>query len=221
MRATMLVAIALLSNAACSWKGGNWFGLFPAPKFLDGTVVDNRYSPPDRSFTVAVPHPQGSYEYKYMEVREEQDARFTAVKFGPAAFDQGTYSAAVYPRPADMPVLNLAARSADEAPPWLHNLPGPEGAVAHLVLGEHVTLAGRPALFQLWEKPFGEDRMLFVAQYLVALDDNHAGLACGLLPTLPHDIGRVREHLRARTHPVFEPFAASLHLPPPEAAAGR
>lgn len=220
MRPTILAAFAFLSTAACfgPGTGGTWLGLFPAPKFLDGSVANDCYTPPDRSFTVALPHEVASSEYPWTTVQERQDEWATAVQFGPAAFDQGLYLAGVHRRPPGAPLVNPAQLPADGLPPWVGGLKGPEWAVAHLVRGEHVMLAGQPALFQLLEKPLGDGWMLFVADYLFAPDDDRIGEVRGVFPTMPHAVDAVREQLRSRTHEVFEPFAASLQLPAKQAA---
>ncbi len=96
MRKHLFVTIALASLllagfAGCSTTGGDIGGLFPAPKFLKGSIDNNIYTSKDKLFTIAVPHVQDSYEYKYMKVKEEYINHNDYVSFGPAAFDQSIY----------------------------------------------------------------------------------------------------------------------------------
>ncbi len=85
-----LLVLALLP--ACSTTGGTALGLFPMPKFLDGDIEDDVYTGGDGAFRVALPHPEDSYEFTYMQVKEESGANGEwYVSFGPAAFDQSIY----------------------------------------------------------------------------------------------------------------------------------
>src|SRR5487761_596756 len=98
--------------AGCSTTGGDIGGLFPAPKFLKGSIENNVYTSKDKLFSIAIPHKQGSYEYKYMQVKEEYHNGYDYVSFGPAAFDQSIYRVEVVPRapPGEArPSLNEAA----------------------------------------------------------------------------------------------------------------
>jgi hypothetical protein len=52
-------------------------GLFPAPKFLKGTIENDTYRSPDGLFQVGCPQPKDSYEYKYMAVKELTARRVT------------------------------------------------------------------------------------------------------------------------------------------------
>ena len=218
MRPTLLAIFAFLSTAGCSWSGGSWLGLFPAPKFLDGSVEGSRYTAPDHSFTVALPHPEGSGEWAYTVVREHQEAGITAAQFGPAAFDQGTYAAAVHHRPPDAPAAQLENWPEEETPPWVSELAERKKAAALFVHGERVTLADRPALFQLFQQAIDRDWTVFLVSYLFVIDDDRVGEIRGLFPTLSSDVDLAREKLRSRTYDVLEAFASSLQVPPPEGA---
>jgi hypothetical protein len=90
IRAIVLAGI-FTAMVSCSTSGGTIGGLVPAPKILKGTIKDNVYTGADNSFSVAVPHKQGSNEYLYMHVKEEKPEYGTYVSFGPAAFDQSIY----------------------------------------------------------------------------------------------------------------------------------
>ncbi|MHB8622745.1 MAG: hypothetical protein ACYC9J_09140 [Sulfuricaulis sp.] len=84
-----LLVIAVLAGRDTT--GGAIGNLIPAPKFLKGEIKDNIYIAQDKSFTVAVPYKAGSYEYKYMHVKEQYSEYGAYVSFGPAAFDQSIY----------------------------------------------------------------------------------------------------------------------------------
>ena len=87
--ASMAALLALVSG--CMSTGGTLGGLFPMPKVLKGSIVNNVYLAKDAAFRVASPQDAGSYEYKYMAVKETYDAGLAYVSFGPAAFDQSIY----------------------------------------------------------------------------------------------------------------------------------
>jgi hypothetical protein len=86
-----LAASLLVLFAGCSTTGGDILGLFPAPKILKGSIDNNVYTSKDKLFSIAIPHKQGSYEYKYMQVKEEYTPHNDYVSFGPAAFDQSIF----------------------------------------------------------------------------------------------------------------------------------
>lgn len=87
----VLFVAAVFTLAGCSTTGGTIGGLFPAPKFLKGEIKNNIYTAQDKSFSVSVPHKDGSYEYTYMQVKEQYSEYGAYVSFGPAAFDQSVY----------------------------------------------------------------------------------------------------------------------------------
>lgn len=87
----VLFVVAAFVLVGCSTTGGTIGGLFPAPKFLKGEIKNNTYTAQDKSFSVAVPHKDGSYEYTYMQVKEQYSEHGAYVSFGPAAFDQSIY----------------------------------------------------------------------------------------------------------------------------------
>ncbi len=86
-----LLVIVMLVSVGCSTTGGTIGGLFPAPKFLKGDIKNNTYTAQDKSFSVAVPHKDTSYEYKYMHVKEQYSEFEAYVSFGPAALDTSIY----------------------------------------------------------------------------------------------------------------------------------
>ena len=87
----VLFALAAVLLVGCETTGGTLGGLLPAPKFLKGEITKDVYVAQDRSFSVRVPHKEGSYEYKYMQVKEQYRDLGAYVSFGPAAFDQSIY----------------------------------------------------------------------------------------------------------------------------------
>jgi hypothetical protein len=90
-----------LTLAGCSTTGGTVGGLFPAPKFLKGTIENDTYRSPDGLFQVGCPQPKDSYEYKYMAVKELYGAKGDYVSFGPAAYDISIYRVNVTGRTDD------------------------------------------------------------------------------------------------------------------------
>lgn len=107
----ILLSMAIASLTGCSTTGGDIGGLVPAPKFLKGSIDNGVYTAQDKRFTVAVPHAQGSYEYSYMQVKEQYGQNEAYVSFGPAAFDQSIYRVDLVTAPVgqSMPNLNTVA----------------------------------------------------------------------------------------------------------------
>lgn len=67
-----LMLLLILGLTACSTTGGVLpFTGLPLPKILRGKIENNIYIAADRGFSVAVPHAQDSYEYRYMSIKEE------------------------------------------------------------------------------------------------------------------------------------------------------
>ena len=94
--ALFVFATALLIGCETTSTGGTIGGLFPAPKFLKGELESDIYTAQDKSFSVRIPHRIGSYEYKYMQVKEQYSDHGTYVSFGPSAFDQRIYRIQIY-----------------------------------------------------------------------------------------------------------------------------
>lgn len=143
-----LAALLLVGFAGCSTTGGDIGGLFPAPKFLKGSIDNNIYTSKDNNFTIAVPHAQGSYEYKYMQVKEEYHNTYDYVSFGPAAFDQSIYRVEVVPRapPGEArPSLDeVASKFLTQVEQMMQNAYGAEPAV---IQNNKTQINGRNALY--------------------------------------------------------------------------
>ncbi|HEV7164167.1 MAG TPA: hypothetical protein VGO35_02110 [Gammaproteobacteria bacterium] len=97
--------------AGCAHTGGDVGGLIPAPKFLKGAIENNVYTAQDKRFTVSVPHAQGSYEYSYMQVKEQYGQVEDYISFGPAAVNQSIYRIDFVTAPAgrSLPDLDTVA----------------------------------------------------------------------------------------------------------------
>lgn len=96
-RAILALLVAGVPPEALA-SGGTLFGLFPKLKRLQGKVKDNTYYAPNGVLQVRLPFATDSYEYKYMEVREQFTKQTGVVSFGPAAFDRGLYRVEVIER---------------------------------------------------------------------------------------------------------------------------
>ena len=83
--------VVMLILGGCDTTGGIIGGLIPAPKFLKGEINNDVYTGADKSFSVAVPQKADSYEFKYMQVKEQRFEDSSYVSFGPAAFDESVY----------------------------------------------------------------------------------------------------------------------------------
>jgi len=59
--------------------------------FLNGEIKNNTYIAKNNMFTIMIPQENGSYEFKYMKVKEQYEQSHAYVSFGPAAFDQSIY----------------------------------------------------------------------------------------------------------------------------------
>ena len=91
IRKLLAVIFSLTLIVSCSTTGGTIGGLFPAPKFTKGTIVNDRYTSKDGDFFVAIPHKDGTYEYTYMQIKEQYSELGAYISFGPAALDQSIY----------------------------------------------------------------------------------------------------------------------------------
>jgi hypothetical protein len=91
----VLMAVMLV---ACSTTGGTIGNLIPAPKLLKGEIRNNVYYAPNGVLSVAVPFAKGTYEYTYLQIKEEFNATTELVVFGPAAYDRGIYRVQVVER---------------------------------------------------------------------------------------------------------------------------
>lgn len=105
-----ITAIALISG--CATTGGTIGGLFPAPKILKGNIGNNIYTAKNKMFTISIPHQERTYEYNYMQLKEQYKNNEAYVSFGPAAFNHSIYRINVIVHPESgkntMP-LNTAA----------------------------------------------------------------------------------------------------------------
>lgn len=88
LHATLLTGLALFSGLSWSQTGGDIAGLVPAPKFLKGAIQDNYYLFPNNDFRIAIPHKEGTEEFRYMQIKEQVSELSTYVSFGPAALDR-------------------------------------------------------------------------------------------------------------------------------------
>lgn len=86
-----LFLAALFMLVGCSTTGGTLGNLYPTSKSLKGKINNNIYTAQDRSFSVKIPHKEGSYEFTYMQVKEQYVENGIYVSFGPFAFDQSIY----------------------------------------------------------------------------------------------------------------------------------
>lgn len=88
----LVFLICLFWLTACSSStGGTIGGLFPAPKFTEGEIKNNHYVSLDGDFSIGLPHQESSYEYRYMEMKEQYGEESEYVSFGPAAMDGSIY----------------------------------------------------------------------------------------------------------------------------------
>lgn len=86
-----LFLAAVLAFVGCSTMGGALGGLSPTSKSLQGKISNDIYTAQDKSFSVALPQKEGSYEFAYMQVKEQYSEDGAYVSFGPFAFDQSIY----------------------------------------------------------------------------------------------------------------------------------
>lgn len=104
----LFLSLLIGALAGCSSSGGDIGGLFPAPKFLKGSIDDNNiYTAQDKRFTVSVPHAQGTDDYRYMHVKEEYGPDEDYVSFGPGAVNQSIYRINFMAAPAGKPLPDL------------------------------------------------------------------------------------------------------------------
>lgn len=87
----VVVLVTLFAMVGCSTTGGTIGGLLAAPNSLKGKINNNTYTAQGKTFSVAVPQKEGSYEFTYMQVKEQYSEDGVYVSFGPFAFDQSIY----------------------------------------------------------------------------------------------------------------------------------
>lgn len=67
------------------------------PHAIEGHIKNNIYNAKNNLFSIAIPHKEGSYEFAYMQIKEEFHGDQGAyVSFGPAAFNQSIYRIGLY-----------------------------------------------------------------------------------------------------------------------------
>ncbi|WP_298772360.1 hypothetical protein [uncultured Shewanella sp.] len=91
LRLVILLSMFVFISACSSTTGGDIAGLFPAPKFTDGDIRQDRYFSPNGDFSIALPHKEETYEYRYMQMKEQFSKESDYVSFGPAAMDRSIY----------------------------------------------------------------------------------------------------------------------------------
>jgi hypothetical protein len=83
---------------SCSTTGGPIGNLIPAPKILKGEIKNDVYYAPNGVLSVAVPFAKGTYEYTYLQIKEQFNPTSGLIVFGPAAYDLGIYRVEVFVR---------------------------------------------------------------------------------------------------------------------------
>lgn len=91
LRAVCLAFTVAAAAVGCSSTGGTIGGVIPAPKFTKGTLSEGRYTATDKTFSVAVPFPQGTPGYTTMEIVEKSDAGGSLVAFSSSAHPGEVY----------------------------------------------------------------------------------------------------------------------------------
>jgi hypothetical protein len=93
MQILIKISIIIMSVVifGCSSTGGTIGGLFPAPKFLDGKIQNDIYISKNNDFTISIPHKDGTYEFTYLQIKEQYNELGAYISFGPAAMDQSIY----------------------------------------------------------------------------------------------------------------------------------
>ncbi len=87
----ILIIIVSIFIVGCSSTGGIIGGLFPAPKFLAGKIENDVYFSKTKDFAVSIPHKEGTYEFTYLQIKEQYNDLGAYISFGPAAMDQSIY----------------------------------------------------------------------------------------------------------------------------------
>jgi len=90
LRKVVLILISIFV-VGCSTTGGTIGGLFPAPKLLDGKIEKDIYFSKDNEFKIAIPHKEGTYEFTYLQIKEQYSNLGAYISFGPAAIDPSIY----------------------------------------------------------------------------------------------------------------------------------
>ncbi len=146
------VAAAVLTAAmlvACSTTGGTIGNLIPAPKLLKGDIKNNVYHAPNGVLSVAVPFAKGTYEYTYLQIKEEFNATTELIVFGPAAYDQGIYRVQVIERRDGLDTLDAFKADAPDIMRGAREMVQTDGHAPLEELGkDEDPVNGHPALHQ-------------------------------------------------------------------------
>lgn len=99
-----------------------------------------------------VPHKQGSYEYRYMQVKEESDGTGAYVSFGPAAMDVGIYRVAIYKRVSKSgKVLDLDGFAPQAVEGYKKQFEADGGSIQELS-NDQTLMAGHMARHKVWQQ---------------------------------------------------------------------
>ncbi|HEX6902543.1 MAG TPA: hypothetical protein VF789_22675 [Thermoanaerobaculia bacterium] len=148
------------TDAQSQWTtGGITKSGSPAPKELKGRITRDVYTPRDKSFRVALPHPKDSYEFSYTRivegVTEREGVMTTYVTFGPAAFDRCVYHAvAIIPtgEKAQPQSMLLDERAVSQFEGMTGFLQKEHGVAYRQILKKSLTVNGREAVYAVYER---------------------------------------------------------------------
>ncbi len=103
-----LAFATLFFALSCQTTGGSFFGFFPMPKFLSGSIESGIYRPADDSFQVWAPYSdaqdvRGKEIWRYGKVTESRSDGTTYVGFHPSDFEGARFHASCYDLEPDAP----------------------------------------------------------------------------------------------------------------------
>lgn len=135
---------------ACNTTGGTIGGLLPSPKYTKGTIDGGYYNSADNSFRIKIPHGEGTYEYKYMEINEDYKEQGAYLSFGPAAFDKSIYRLQItYKSHPDNQKYNLNSYSQKLLISYIDNLKNYYSTTPNNTYHGNLVINGNKSLY--WE----------------------------------------------------------------------
>lgn len=162
LQAILLTSLVSVPGPSFAQTGGDIAGLIPAPKFLKGAIKDNHYSFPNNDFRIAVPHQEGTEEFRYMQVKEQIFALSTYASFGPAALDRKIFRVEAStildpsaPRPA------IEAMASEAFPAYIAQIEQGYSTPAEQLVFRQTEMKGIKAMFGLYRQQIKPRTRLF------------------------------------------------------------
>lgn len=162
LQAIFLTSLVSIPGPSFAQTGGDIAGLVPAPKLLKGAIKNNHYFFPNNDFLIAVPHQEGTEEFRYMQVKEQVSALSTYVSFGPAALDRKIFrveASTILDPSAPRPGIETLAGEA--FPAYIAQIESGYSTPAEQIVLKQTEIKGMKAMFGLYRQRIKPRTRLF------------------------------------------------------------